>query len=186
MELSPPVDLKKVSDWLGVRVRYEPFTGGIDGLYTLLSSGQAVIALNARSHPARRRFTWAHELGHHLLGIKRRGTRRFRMGKKGVSERQCDRFAAHLLMPDDQIRRALGSAKWWRPRTVRLLAARFGVSRQAMRIRLKELSRHERRYLYGPRYPYPPLSWGFAALAIGGILMLLYSLITRRPLPEVR
>jgi hypothetical protein len=102
----------------------------------------------------RRRFTAAHELGHFVLHRETMG--RFQADTKqsvledaepdtaALMEREANRFAAELLMPEevcraraDALRREYGCC----PRTVLAyrLAAELLVSREAVRYRLKGL-----------------------------------------------
>ncbi len=56
------------------------------------SEGQAqyLVAYQAEGHPARMRFTLAHELGHRVLG---------HTGENPSEEQEADEFANHLLCP---------------------------------------------------------------------------------------
>jgi Zn-dependent peptidase ImmA (M78 family) len=99
-------------------------------------------AETARS-PARRAFTIAHELGHwelhRDLGVEAhaRFCRTEEVGANGVTriEREANQFAAALLMPADLVRAAVAE----RGTDVVALARAFGVSSQAMHIRLETL-----------------------------------------------
>lgn len=108
-----------------------------------------VNAVEARRSPGRRNFTIAHELGHWHL---HRGegddahTRFCRADDVGGEsralrdavriEREANRFAAALLMPEALVR---DQAKLLQL-NVRLMAQRFGVSGLAMQVRLESLS----------------------------------------------
>jgi IrrE N-terminal-like domain len=106
-----------------------------------------VDALEARRSPGRRRFTIAHELGHWRLHSEGAGahTRFCRSDEVGASEaearaarqieREANRFAAALLMPEVLVRR---EAPLYRL-DVQVLAERFGVSVVAMQVRLESL-----------------------------------------------
>ena len=102
-----------------------------------------MILLNTRDAPTRRRFTAAHELYHHLSYTD--GSTELRplfysvrerelSAPEIIEERQANRFAAALLMPDsavkDMAREGLSPAQ---------MARRFGVSVEAMDIRLQKL-----------------------------------------------
>lgn len=98
----------------------------------------------------RRRFTAAHELGHAILHRERMG--RF-ISDTSVSEsgdavdpteREADRFAAELLMPEEVLRARADELKGKhgvcpRPVLAYRLASELLVSREAMRYRLKAL-----------------------------------------------
>jgi Zn-dependent peptidase ImmA (M78 family) len=113
--------------------------------------GRGVIGVDDKHHPNRQRFSIAHELGHFLLHPETgsvfmdRSPVLFRDGRssEGVNQQETDAnaFAAELLMPEVDLR-----AQWdVRPvdafddMSVRRLAACFGVSAQALTIRLTNL-----------------------------------------------
>ena len=106
-----------------------------------------VNALEAQRSPGRRRFTIAHELGHwrlHSEGADPQ-TRFCRtdeveaLGEPTRSgraiEREADRFAAALLMPEALVRVEAPEHRL----NVKVLADRFGVSVRAMQVRLESL-----------------------------------------------
>lgn len=109
-----------------------------------------VEAVEAARSPGRRRFTIAHELGHWLLhhrARKRRtpiycrpadvgATTRFQLEDAARLERDANRFAASLLMPETLVRREAEALAL----SVPALAKRFGVSGQAMQLRLERLN----------------------------------------------
>jgi Zn-dependent peptidase ImmA (M78 family) len=146
LKLEPPADLGRVARRLGIEVCEQEFVAEIDGLYLRLPDAPPVIALNnTYAKPlARRRFTLAHEIGHHLLGRRMAQTSRLffldtaRTGRT-IVERACDRFAALLLMPEDWARRYYEELEFNPQHRVRIMAERFGVSAWALRRRLREL-----------------------------------------------
>lgn len=146
LKLEPPADLARVAQRLGIEVSDEEFVPEIDGLYLRLPDAPPVIAINSiyTKPPARRRFTLAHEIGHHLLGRRAPSASKLfffdtsRTGRTTV-ERACDRFAALLLMPEDWVRRYYTELAFNPQHRVRIMAERFGVSTWAMRRRLREL-----------------------------------------------
>lgn len=102
-------------------------------------------------------FTVAHELGHWLYdadnpdqqsllaGIEPKEQVFCRgSGQAGLHdlarlrERNADRFAARLLLPEELVRREL-PLRGWPNVDIRTLAAEWGVSRRTLEIRLKEL-----------------------------------------------
>ncbi len=146
LQLEPPVDLLLVAERLGIRVHERGFVDEVDGLYLRLPGAPPIIAINNsyRKPPVRRRFTLAHEIGHHLLGRRISPERKlfyFDTGttRRTILERACDRFAALLLMPDDLVRRYYEELSHNSGQRVRIMAERFGVSSWAMRRRLAEL-----------------------------------------------
>ncbi len=111
-----------------------------------------LIGVNRAHHPLRRRFTVAHELGHMLLHTQEplhvdRQTGVFlrnHVSSAGVerNETEANLFAAELLMPKEWVLQHFAQRR--DPQVVedaelRELAKRFGVSQQAMTIRLANL-----------------------------------------------
>jgi IrrE N-terminal-like domain len=108
-----------------------------------------VDAVEAARSPGRRRFTIAHELGHWRLHC--RGQRHARAAVycrsediggdpetlriASAREREANRFAAALLMPEALVRREATGLKL----NVLALARRFEVSAPAMKVRLQAL-----------------------------------------------
>ena len=95
-----------------------------------------------RDEPApRRRFTVAHEIGHHLLHsdgaavLCRPADVETAQGTERAREREANRFAAELLMPEAMVREAADRDG---PDPI-ALAPRFGVSDVAMAYRLVTL-----------------------------------------------
>lgn len=95
-----------------------------------------------RDEPApRRRFTVAHEIGHHLLHsdgaavLCRPADVETAQGNERAREREANRFAAELLMPEAMVRSAADRDG---PDPI-VLAPRFGVSDVAMGFRLVTL-----------------------------------------------
>lgn len=146
LHLEPPADLYVVAEKLGIEVCEREFAGEIDGLYLRLPDAPPIVAINNSfvKPPVRRRFTLAHEIGHHLLGRRiQPGSRLFffdtsQMSRSGL-ERACDRFAALLLMPERWVRRYYNELAGNPENRVRIMACRFDVSTWAMKRRLTEL-----------------------------------------------
>lgn len=144
--LEPPADLGLVASRLGIQVDEREFAEEIDGMYLRLPGAPAIIAINTLyvKPPVRRRFTPAHEIGHHLLSSRLSPARRVfffdtHRARHTLMERACDRFAALLLMPEELVRRFYAELEHNPANRVRILADRFGVSTWAMRRRLGEL-----------------------------------------------
>lgn len=127
---------RALSLWPLLRVTVERLDG--PGYLVDLGQGRGEIMLRAQDGLARRRYTLAHELAHWYLLAEAAAP----AGdcRDDATERWCDSFAAHLLMPA-----ALVQADVKRIRTERLTAAvpalarAYKVSRHAMRIRLDEV-----------------------------------------------
>lgn len=106
------------------------------------------LLVNQSDPPYRKRFTIAHELGHHFLHLLKDGEfvdgeeNLFRQPKGDPSkwtpeqsrEYQANMFAAGLLMPDDAVQK-----EWEESKSLDQMARRFNVSEQAMGIRLDQL-----------------------------------------------
>ncbi|NLN77184.1 MAG: ImmA/IrrE family metallo-endopeptidase [Armatimonadetes bacterium] len=153
LKLEPPADLQKVAQRLGIEVCEREFSGEVDGLYLRLPDVPPIIAINNSyiKPQVRRRFTLAHEIGHHLLSRRiQPGSRMFFFDtsskKISIMERACDRFAALLLMPEDWVRRYFEELSFNPRLRVQIMASRFDVSMPAMRRRLRELGLQENRF----------------------------------------
>jgi Zn-dependent peptidase ImmA (M78 family) len=141
----PPVPVDKIAENLGLEVRLAPLRGDLYGAL-IRSDHEMYIGVNSLNHPNRRRFTIAHELGHFVLhkGIKVHIDKGFRVNwrddesSEAVSdeEMEANRFAAELLMPIQFVKKDIEKLRGVGPETVALLAKKYKVSSQAMRIRL--------------------------------------------------
>lgn len=149
-----PVDLPKIARELELSVVTESLGEGISGLLVRTAKGTH-ICVAAGDSRTRRRFTVAHEIGHHVLGhefepgehvhvdrgtyILQRGTR----AAEGVDpqEIEANHFAACLLMPLHLVEREVErlGVPQLSEEHVSSLARTFGVSEQSMAIRLTSL-----------------------------------------------
>ncbi|MCX8053932.1 MAG: ImmA/IrrE family metallo-endopeptidase [Armatimonadetes bacterium] len=155
LQLEPPVDLLKVASRLKIVVEEREFVPEVDGLYLRLPGAPPVIAVNTSyvKPLSRRRFTIAHEIGHHLLARRISPHRRLYFidtpkTRRTVMERACDRFAALLLMPENLVRQYFRELAANESKRVAVMSSRFGVSAWAIRRRLRKLglgvySRHQ-------------------------------------------
>jgi Zn-dependent peptidase ImmA (M78 family)/transcriptional regulator with XRE-family HTH domain len=140
---APPVDVADVARRCGVRVLGFDFAGMVDGLVAQLPDGPAIGLDTGQPNQQRRRFTLAHELGHHLLRhsasfhldfFDAGGSAGDAPGYNWQHERAANEFAANLLMPAELVRRESA-----RVSAIDELAVAFDVSRQAMAFRLATL-----------------------------------------------
>jgi Zn-dependent peptidase ImmA (M78 family) len=107
------------------------------------------LLVNHSDPPYRKRFTIAHELGHHFLHLLEDGefvdgeadlfrqphdSEETEITPKRRQEIQANMFAAALLMPEDAVR-----SEWQEMQSIGELARRFNVSETAMGIRLDQL-----------------------------------------------
>jgi Zn-dependent peptidase ImmA (M78 family) len=144
---APPVPIFQLAEKLGIEVvpdHLEPDVSGM--LYR--GQGRAIILVNKLNAPIRQRFTVAHEIGHFVLHpgdafVDFRDTR----SSTGLDrhEREANRFAADLLMPEEWVYEAFKEVVLEaKPRastddSILMLAKRFDVSAEAMRFRLVNL-----------------------------------------------
>ncbi|MDQ1292603.1 MAG: hypothetical protein QG608_483 [Actinomycetota bacterium] len=90
----------------GVDVECGPFGPGLSGM-CVHGGSIALILANTELTAGHLRFTIAHELAHHLLGDPREVIIEDGLGGDAVLERRANAFAAHLLMPTDELRRVI-------------------------------------------------------------------------------
>lgn len=140
-----PVPVFDIIQELGIGLKFKALDDDISGWIERHADGSYGITINDRHSLNRKRFTAAHELGHflyhrELLGAGTGDTRAYRTERtpfENVSirpkhERQANTFAANLLMPQDRVTVASADGQT----NVAVLAEQFGVSEDAMRIRL--------------------------------------------------
>ncbi|MGD0452307.1 MAG: ImmA/IrrE family metallo-endopeptidase [Solirubrobacteraceae bacterium] len=136
-----PVDPISIARAAGIRVLDAPLDDDTAGALVKEPGQDPTILLNQNDSPNRKRFTCAHELGHYrrrsadeteYTTVDLRGS----LAAAGTDPEEiyANEFAASLLMPEDAVRRlleeGLGDLE---------LAIRFGVSREAIEYRLKNL-----------------------------------------------
>ncbi len=150
----PPVPVEAIIEKHGIRIQAQALGENIFGfLYRGTKPEDILIGVNASNPPVRKRFTVAHELGHHLLGHKsvdvyvdRKVGFQLRGDKssKGTNpeEIEANLFAAELLMPQDLLAKDIPDNARIDPEdeeTIGALAKRYQVSMQALTIRLGAL-----------------------------------------------
>lgn len=157
--LSAPVDLDRVAMWCDATIHAQVLEDQVSGAL-VIKDGANHILVNNTHHPNRQRFTIAHELGHLVLHAAQ-ADRLFidtqlrvyrRTGESGAQayhapestttpeeERQANKFAAALLMPRALLLEVLNDGRVVDEHDVSDLARTFGVSEQAMSIRLQRL-----------------------------------------------
>ena len=110
----PPVDPEAIAEALGVSVVYSDFATPISAeLSGYIDHDSAVIVVNRVIPPARKTYTIAHELGHHVLHKEYAKSGDYRVslrvnqydGEKPDEEKEADAFAANLLVPLRFLRR---------------------------------------------------------------------------------
>lgn len=145
-----PVDVERIAQRLNITIRMQELEENVSGVL-IIKQERAVIGVNKDHHPHRQRFTIAHEIGHFLL--HRSSDRVFidaapvffrdenTSSGRDPQEIEANQFAAELLMPERELR-ALVSVQpidVFDDAGVRRLATHFGVSAQALTIRLTRL-----------------------------------------------
>lgn len=149
----PPVSLERVTSLLGLYVHYEPYAGQLSGMIHRLSNGATVVGVNSLHPRTRQRFTIAHEIGHFILHKSEtlHVDEFFPFAKRDqksssaedTREIEANQFAAELLMPSKllkaDIQGLFGDLDFESSKAIKKLAKRYGVSEQAMTIRLSRL-----------------------------------------------
>lgn len=145
-----PIDVEAIVKALGIAIRTQELEDSVSGML-VMKGGRTTIGVNENHHSNRQRFTLAHELGHFLLHSNlssifidasiiffRDGTSS--EGSK-AQEIEANAFAAELLMPEKQLREIINNQPLdaFDEGAVRRLATQFGVSSQALTIRLTKL-----------------------------------------------
>jgi len=146
-----PVPVSRVAKAKGARIFVDSLDGDLSG-FLYRDKVQAVIGVNTSHSRARQNFTIAHELGHLLLHDQEQlhvdHEFRFRLrndvSSQGIDEheQEANYFAASLLMPRQFIERDLAGQEFvdlLDDDFLRDLARKYGVSAQALAIRLKTL-----------------------------------------------
>ena len=146
-----PVPASKIAKAKGARIYVDSLEGDLSG-FLYRDKAQAVIGVNTSHSPARQNFTIAHELGHLLLHDQEqlhvdhefRVRLRSDASSQGTdeAEQEANFFAASLLMPREFIERDLVNEEYvdlLDDDFLRGLARKYGVSAQALAIRLKTL-----------------------------------------------
>jgi Zn-dependent peptidase ImmA (M78 family) len=147
-----PIDVHAIARSHNVAVHEVTLDESVSGVL-VVKDGRAIIGVNAAHHPNRQRFSIAHELGHYLLHSRNSPSDVFvdtapiffrdERSSDGTEyqEIQANAFAAELLMPEDLLRGELrnGPLDAFDDDAVLQLASRFGVSVQAISIRLTRL-----------------------------------------------
>lgn len=148
---TPPVPVKQIAKACKVRIFYQELEGDLSG-FLYRENGQAVIGVNTHHAATRQLFTIAHELGHLLLhaGESVHVDHSFRLhlrnqaSSEGTSDQEIEAnlFAAELLMPESFLKQDVAQESalcWHGDEFLTSLARRYGVSLQALMIRLSRL-----------------------------------------------
>lgn len=136
-----PVDPVWIARQLGLDVIETALPPDVSGAIVKEKGYAPVILLEATDAKTRKRFSCAHELGHYInrgdVGDEFEYVD-YRDGNSSTGsdpeERLANAFAANLLMPEEEVHRLVAQGQ----RSV-IMAYRFGVSDEALRVRLKSL-----------------------------------------------
>jgi len=130
---------------VGLRIFELPLPHDISGLFVHLDPLGGCIAVNAYHPRERRRWTEAHEYAHFIVNRNRPEITEI-PGRKRLSdsERFADAFAANFLMPRTGLLRRFSELRRSKagrvtPASLIQLAHAYGVSAQAMTLRLEDL-----------------------------------------------
>lgn len=143
-----PLPIERLAESQGFPVVFQHLDEeDISGFY-LRNGSESVIGVNRAHARVRQRFTVAHELGHALLdrrdGMHIDQAFKLRNPTSALAvdpeEIAANAFAAELLMPEDEVREAIGDGlDISDDGAIRDLARQFGVSQQALMFRLVNL-----------------------------------------------
>lgn len=154
---APKVPVHEIAKAQGIDLRIQHIDEDISG-FLFRQGSKAIIGVNKTQREVRRRFTIAHELGHFFLHggqglqevhIDRVGHLKLRgpSSSMGIDpeEVEANFFAAELLMPtkflevEECIQAGLDLSSDDNTAEITALATKYGVSSQAMTIRLGNL-----------------------------------------------
>lgn len=139
-----PVPVITISNALGVETFQAPLPRGLSGMIIKDGDSQDDARAYADSSESRerRRFTYAHELGHFIERTLIAKDEKFSFEDHrdpdhyDLHEFYADEFAGALLMPEEDIKEQLG-----RKVNIYALAKRYGVSLSAVEKRIKRLKK---------------------------------------------
>jgi hypothetical protein len=136
------VDLEDLLQGLEIEVRHEPIITGAEGLSEKIEGRDLIILDPTIKSAERRRFTLAHELGHHLLGhVGQPCTPESIHGSpKDSHEIAANKFAATLLMPAKLFRSDIAQVHA-QFAEISSVAALYGVSLTAASLRFVTFTR---------------------------------------------
>lgn len=136
-----PVKVGEMARAFGLDVKVSTLDVGISGMIHPDGDGYKIV-INKHEPEYRRRFTLAHELAHFLLHRDLIGSGisdnvLYRSQLSDAMEAEANRLASDILMPSEKVKEAQSELQISKlADAVSLLAQRFKVSEEAMRIRL--------------------------------------------------
>ena len=133
------IDISSVAKKLGLNVYSTSFENNAISGYIKFENGEKNIYINNTQSVQRQRFTVAHEIAHYILHKEvleqNGGTPMFRGGDSNYAERQANRLAAAILMPQTKVQEMYQNQK----KTIQEMAELFWVSYGAMANRISSL-----------------------------------------------
>jgi hypothetical protein len=143
IERPQDIDLEAIAWTLGAAVDYRP----LDKCEAMIVGGErrAIITVNSRAIPARRRFSIGHEVGHwhhHRRRILFCGARDIGNPADGAlnPEKQADQFASDLILPSFLLKPRLMKMKRPTLAAVREIAEEFEASDTATLLKFVDLN----------------------------------------------
>lgn len=149
--LTLPIDVEEIAKKRGLEVVSYDLGSDVSGLLAI-KEGKGTIGYNLYESKKRKRFTIAHELGHYELHKDKsdlfvdkefiyRSANTPASVEHKVMEHEANYFASCILMPTDQVRKALETMDidLMTEAGIETLAALFDVSTTAMSLRISKL-----------------------------------------------
>lgn len=138
-----PTDLEKVVSSCGLNIMTADLNDSLSGA---LLRDEKIVVVNRNHPPVRKRFTIAHEIGHHVLhGDKKEFIDGIFKREKQPdnqfieTEKEANQFAAALLMPAHDVVREFQKIDISQEDSINELAEKFKVSSDSMKYRLINL-----------------------------------------------
>lgn len=132
------IDISSLAKKLGLNVYSASFDNNDISGYIKFENEQKNIYINNTHSIERQRFTVAHEIAHYILHYdllnREGGTPMFRGGNSNPAERQANRLAAAILMPEQKVKQLYQNRK-----SINDIAQLFWVSYDAMANRISSL-----------------------------------------------
>lgn len=138
-----PVKVSAISRQMGVATYRAVLPDGLSGMIIKEKGSEPRSYADANEPDSRRRFTFAHELGHYVERTTLADDNDFafkdgRSEKYDLHEFYADEFAGALLMPEDDFLKMQSEGK-----SLVDIAAKFGVSLSAVRKRRERLAKNK-------------------------------------------
>lgn len=139
-----PVDPVVIAKQMDLKVIEAELPAPVSGGLLRKDGDDPVVVLNESEPKTRKRFTCAHELGHYVYRLETGCDREFEytdlrnhLSSMGMDKEEmfANRFAGALLMPRSKVEELMKNHL-----PVLVMAHKFGVSADAMRVRLKVLN----------------------------------------------